>query len=238
MIALSCFYLPPFLDLTSDATPDSGSEERNGLRAKFAKCCGISAGKHWLLAVAMMRSGDKLHSYRLLARGLTSLPGDDWQLIVVGDGEARADVEAAFSSLGVAGKGGRIAWAGELTESTLREVYSACDVFVWPAINEAYGMVLLEAQAAGLPLVVGNEGGVRDVVCDGVTGILVNANEPSALAAAVRNMLDNDSQRRMRGINGKKFVRQERSLATASDVVNDAVFHATNTRHVATQRTP
>ncbi len=220
------FYLPPFLDLTTHG----GSELRNGVREntriRFAQRHKLDAHKLWLLAVAMMRPGDKLESYRLLARGLASLRGDDWQMIIVGDGEARADVESAFSSFGAASEGGRVAVTGEVSESALHDVYAACDVFVWPAINEAYGMALLEAQAAGLPVVAGNEGGVPDVVCDNVTGVLVDPGNPEVFATAVRTMLDNAAKRRKFGTNARRFVRDERSLALASNIVNEAVLHA------------
>ena len=218
-------YLPPFLDLTSDVGKDLRAGKREDLRTSLAKQHQLDADKHWLLAVAMMRAGDKLNSYRLLAHGLASLPGDDWQIVIVGDGDARADVENSFSSLGVTGGGGRVAWTGQLPESALLDVYAACDVLVWPAINEAYGMALLEAQAAALPVVAGNEGGVPEVTRDGVTGVLVDPGNPEALAAAVRQMLDNPSQRETYGTRGRKFVQQERSLAQASQIVNEAVLH-------------
>ena len=46
-------------------------------------------------------------------------------------------------------------------------MYAAADLYVWPAVREAYGIALLEAQAAGLPVVAGREGGVAEVVADG-----------------------------------------------------------------------
>ena len=71
----------------------------------------------------------------------------------------------------------------------LAGVYAAADLYVWPACNEAYGMALLEAQAAGVPVVAGREGGVADVVADGATGLLVEPRSPTAFAAAVRSLL-------------------------------------------------
>ena len=232
------FYLPPFLDTESDSSsgPEKGTRGRS--RSSFAKRHGLDIDKHWLLTVAMMRAGDKLDSYRLLARASAALPGDDWQLVIVGDGEVRADVEAAFSSLGLASEGGRIAWTGELPDSALPDIYDSCDVFVWPAVNEAFGMALLEAQAAGLPLVAGNEGGVSDVMCDGTTGLLVDSSNPEEFAAAVRGLLDDAMQRKEFGSRGKTFVRQERSLPQASTIVNEAVMHAYGTRHLDASRAP
>ena len=231
------FYLPPFLDIASDSASESKKGNRANLRNSFAKRHGLDIDKHWLLTVAMMRAGDKFDSYRLLARASAALPGDDWQLVIVGDGEAQADVKTAFSSLGIVGDGGRVAWTGELPDSALPDVYDACDMFVWPAINEAYGMALLEAQAAGLPLVAGDEGGVRDVVRDGITGLLVDSSKPEIFAAAVRRLLDDATQRKRFGSRARTFVRQERALPQASAIVNEAVIHASETRPHDASRT-
>jgi len=148
----------------------------------------------------------------------------------VGDGDARADVEAAFSCFGPAARGGRVVWLGELAASGLRRVYRACDVLVWPGVNEAYGMTFLEAQAAGLAVVAGDGGGVREVVRDGETGILVDPDDGDALSAAVRGLLDDPSKRREMGRRGRRFVREERSPAAARGIVDKAVVHAGPTR--------
>ena len=60
--------------------------------------------------------------------------------------------------------GDRVRLLGALPAAALPSVYAAADLYVWPACNEAYGMALLEAQAAGVPVVAGAEGGVADVV--------------------------------------------------------------------------
>ena len=69
-------------------------------------------------------------------------------------------------------------------------LYASADLYVWPAIGEAWGMALLEAQAAGLPVVVGRSGGIPDIVADGEAGILVQAGDARALALAVATLLD------------------------------------------------
>ena len=66
----------------------------------------------------------------------------------------------------------------------------ARDLYLWPAINEAYGMAFLEAQAAGLPVVAGRTGGVPAVVADGVTGLLTPIGDAAAFAGAVARLLD------------------------------------------------
>jgi glycosyltransferase involved in cell wall biosynthesis len=175
--------LPPFLDL-ADFTrklPD-----RAGMRARLARAHGLDAGEPWLLAVGMMRKGDKLASYRLLAEALQRLDRP-WQLLVVGDGEARADVQRAFKPVA-----GGVFLLGALPRAKLPEIATACDLFVWPAINEAFGMALLEAQACGLPVVAGAWGGVPAIIVDGKTGWLSAPGDAAAFTADVDFALDAD----------------------------------------------
>jgi glycosyltransferase involved in cell wall biosynthesis len=137
-----------------------------------------------LITVAMMRHGDKLASYRLLGDSLSRLLDLPWSLEVVGDGPARRDVEYALAPLNE-----RVTWMGSLDHSSIAERLALADLFVWPACNEAFGMALLEAQASGLPVVAGADGGVGEIVVSDVTGLLVAPGDARAFAAAVRSVM-------------------------------------------------
>ena len=76
-------------------------------------------------------------------------------------------------------------FAGAVPHAELPAIYASADLYLWPAINEAYGMAFLEAQAAGLPVVAGRTGGVPAVVADGVTGVLTPIGDAAAFAAAI-----------------------------------------------------
>ncbi len=169
--------LPPFLD---PAPFQAAHAARARHRAALAGRFGLDPGQPWLLAVAMMRQDVKLLSYRLLGAALRAVTAPGWQLLVVGDGPARAEVEACLV---------RARFAGAVAEEALPAFYAAADLMVWPAVREAYGLALLEAQAAGLPVVAGREGGVEEVVRDGVTGLLTPPREPAAFARAVDELL-------------------------------------------------
>jgi glycosyltransferase involved in cell wall biosynthesis len=166
-----------------------------------------------LLAVGMMRHGAKRKSYAVLASALKRLADRrDWCLEIVGDGEARGEVEADLAFLG-----DRVRFVGAVDQEALIRHYAAADLLVWPAIEEAYGMALLEAQASGLPVVAGDAGGVAAIVRDGETGRLVPAGDPDAFAAAVRSLLDEPGKRRRLGTTAARLAVAEHDLTVARD---------------------
>ncbi|NNM74892.1 glycosyltransferase family 4 protein [Enterovirga aerilata] len=193
--------LPPFVD----AAPLAVSSRR-------------SSGSVRLLAVGMMRPGDKLSSYRILAEALARIPDLPWFLDVAGDGMARPEVERLF-----AGFGSRVTLLGARDEASLASLYAHADLLVWPAVNEAYGMALLEAQAQGCPVVAGRCGGVPDVVLDGVTGRLAPPGETGAFAEAVAALVGDPVRRAEMGEAALRFVRRERSLAGAAAILREAL---------------
>ncbi len=132
-----------------------------------------------LLTVAMMRGEDKLASYRAMAEAVHGL-GDDWHLTIIGDGPHRTEVQAMFE-----GFGNKISFAGEISDTPLlRQHYEAADVFVWPGVNEAYGMVYLEAQAAGTPVVAEDWPGPQAVI--GTGSKLTAKGDPKGLCNAIK----------------------------------------------------
>jgi len=207
--------LPPFVDRRPFAAARTRREVH---RAALAGGCGAGADEPLLLACGMMRPGAKLASYRLLGQALQPLRHRRWRLAIAGDGPAEAHVHEAL-----AGIGARCRWLGRLIESDLAAAYAACDLLVWPAIGEAWGMALLEAQAAGLPVVAGRNGGVAGVVEDGETGLLTPPGEAAAFAAAVAALLD-DPPRRLRMANAAASrVERVHDLPVASRVLDAAL---------------
>ncbi len=212
--------MKPFLD---PAPFRAAALCRDAERARLALAHGLDRSRPWLLAVAMMRPGDKLASYRLLGSTLERLGETDWQLVVAGDGPARPDVEAAFERLSP----GRVRWLGEAAPRDLPALYAACDLLVWPALNEAYGMALLEAQAAGLPVVAGRAGGVAAVVRDGETGRLTAPGDAGALAEAVRGLLAAPETRRAMSEAAVAAVAAEHDLRAAAGRLDAVLREAT-----------
>jgi glycosyltransferase involved in cell wall biosynthesis len=178
----------PFLETAPFRQAAAG---RTGHRAHWAGRQSLDPDKPWLLAVGMFRDGDKLASYRVLGDALPRLAGPDWQLLVAGYGPAEAAVKEALSPVAE-----RCHWIGRLEREELASLYAAADIMVWPAINEAYGMALLEAQSAGLPVVAGRILGVPDIVQDGETGLLAIGGDAGDFAARLGQLLADGKRRR------------------------------------------
>jgi glycosyltransferase involved in cell wall biosynthesis len=200
--------LRPFLDAQPYA---AAAGVRSSNRVVTAQRFNLDTDVPWLLAVGMMRPGDKLESYMVLGDALARLVDRPWSLLVVGDGPARDAVRGALAPLGP-----RVAYAGALAEAELATIYAAADLYVWPAVNEAYGMAILEAQASGLPVVAGAVGGVGGIVADGRTGRLVKPHDPEALAAALAPLLANEDQRRALALAARAKVAAEHDLPAAA----------------------
>ena len=208
--------LAPFLDPAPYAAAHGAGEAH---RHRLADGLGLDPAAPWLLTVAMMRPGDKLESYQRLGAALAALRDHEWQLLVVGGGPARDTVEAALGALG----GDRVAYAGEQPEDALPAYYGAADVMVWPAVNEAYGMALLEAQAAGLPVVAGRVLGVSDVVRHGETGLLTDDGDVPGFAQAVARLLDDRERRLALGHAALAAVAAHHGLGQAAATLNHAL---------------
>jgi glycosyltransferase involved in cell wall biosynthesis len=94
---------------------------------------------------------------------------------------------------------GRVSFKGHVAHSRLSDHYRNADVLINPSLSEAFGMSLVEAMAAGVPVVATRVGGVPEVVEDGKTGLLVEPGDASALAGAILRLLTDDGLRRSMG---------------------------------------
>jgi glycosyltransferase involved in cell wall biosynthesis len=111
------------------------------------------------------------------------------RLALVGDGPHRQQLERVF-------EGTPTTFVGYLAGEELAAAYASGDAFLFPSSTETLGLVLLEAMAAGCPVVGAARGGIPDIVTDGVNGCLYNPDDPDSLSAAVHRLLDDPAQRR------------------------------------------
>jgi len=207
--------LKPFLD---PAAFEAAAAARESSRADLVERWRLDPNRLWLVAVAMMRPDVKRDSYVLLGTALARVRDRPFQLLVAGDGLARTEVAAALKPLGK-----RVRFLGALAEDAVPPVLAASDLFVWPAIGEAYGLAILEAQAAGLPVVAGGSGGVGDIVLHGTTGLVTPVGDAGAIASAVAALIDDPEARARMGAAARRKVLAEHGLAGAARQL-DAVF--------------
>jgi len=201
--------LAPFLDPAPFAAAQA---DRLRHRTALARDHGLDPAQPWLATVAMMRAGDKLRSYTILTEALARLTDRPWQLAIAGDGPAQAEVERLFAAFGPK----RVRFAGRLEEAALPGFYGAADLYVWPAIREAFGMAFLEAQASGCPVVAGKEGGVPGIVHDGETGLLTPPGDAALFADAVARLLDDGTLRQRMGMNAARRTADDHGIAGAA----------------------
>jgi glycosyltransferase involved in cell wall biosynthesis len=214
--------LSPFIDTRPyEAARSDRARNRRELRVRY----GLARDEPVLLAVAMMRPGDKLRSYRCLADSLRRLLDRPWRLLVVGDGPAQGDVHAALAALGR-----RVIDLGRQSEDTLPGIYAAADLFVWPAINEAFGVALMEAQAAGVPVIAMANEGVAGIVENGRTGVLVAREDTRAFAGAVRDLLYDEVRRRALAEAAHRRAVCHHSIGAASSVLTPALARLVSER--------
>jgi glycogen synthase len=129
-----------------------------------------------------------------LLRAIARLPAADRPpLVLLGpDWGERANLEALASSLGIRD---RITFLGRLDRPAYRSVFRSARAFVLPSEWEAFGLVLLEAMAADLPIVATGVGGVPEVLEQGRSGIVVPHGDLDALGAAVQTVLRDEARR-------------------------------------------
>ena len=208
-------YLSPFLDT---APYEAAGTRRDHHRQTLADSLGARPSAPLLLTVAMMRPGDKVESYRVLADALRALGGEEWTLVIAGSGPAEDEVRRMFSPLQ-----DRVHWLGQRQPEELPGLYAACDAFLWPAIKETPGMCFLEAQATGTPVIGSRAYGVPGVVVDGETGFLCPAGDSSAFASAVARLLSDGVLRRTLGDAAANRVSARHGLDAASRTLDTAL---------------
>ena len=121
-------------------------------------------------------------------RALTALKSrTDWTLTIAGEGPLKDELALAAHKLGIAD---RVVFRGWLERDHLPAVYAQADVFVLPSRDEGMPNAMLEAMAAGLPVIGSKVAGLDEVVIDGKTGLLIPPEDAAALAEAIRILIE------------------------------------------------
>jgi glycosyltransferase involved in cell wall biosynthesis len=140
-------------------------------------------------------------------RALPALGDRRYSLAFVGGGRDQPQVEEELRAQGL---GDRVALLGDRHD--VPALLAGADVFVLASRSEGAPLSILEAMAAGLPVVASDVGGVAELVADGATGLLVPAGEPAALARALARLLDDRALRERMGAAGRARARDRFDL--------------------------
>jgi glycosyltransferase involved in cell wall biosynthesis len=123
----------------------------------------------------------------------------DVALVVAGDGPYLPQMKAALAGLPAH-------FLGYQNDRQLPPLYAAADLLVFPSRTDTLGQVVMEAQACGLPAVVGNEGGPKEVVADGQSGLVIPSNDPGRWADAIDELLSDAPRRQWMASNAPQRV--------------------------------
>jgi rhamnosyl/mannosyltransferase len=192
--------VPYGIDMRPFANPDQG--EVQTLRNLH--------GRRLVLAVGRLIY---YKGFDVLVRAMANV---DATALVIGSGPLRPDLEQLVSALGL---NGRVRFLGDVHNDRIAPYYAAADVFVLPstARSEAFGIVQIEAMAAGVPVINTDlDSGVPEVSLHQKTGITVAPSDPDALASALNRLLSDPSLREDLGREGQRRVAREFSLEAMS----------------------
>jgi glycosyltransferase involved in cell wall biosynthesis len=137
--------------------------------------------------------------FTTFVRALGKLPSGSFEAVIVGEGPDRGLLEREVDALGLAG---RVRLAGERRD--VPDLLADADVFVLSSRSEGHPVAILEAMAAGLPVVASRVGGVPEQVSHGETGLLVEPGDPDALAAALQLLATDPALRLRLGAAGRE----------------------------------
>jgi glycosyltransferase involved in cell wall biosynthesis len=153
-----------------------------------------SFDKPLILTVARLDASERYKGVDTVIRALPSVAASmpSVEYVIVGEGSDRARLQRLVSELKLEK---RVHFLGRLDDQRLSRLYRDCDIFAMPSRKEGFGLVFLEAMAAGKPVVAAWAGGTPEVVGDHETGFLVPYGDVRALAQALTTLVNDDGLR-------------------------------------------
>jgi glycosyltransferase involved in cell wall biosynthesis len=188
------------------------SPDARNLASPEAIRAGLGVGPDQALIVCAARLEQEKDVRSLIAAMpavLTAAP--DAICVAAGEGSQRGALASQIDSLGLRNS---VRLAGFCEDAM--SLINAADLFVLPSLAEPFGLVLIEAMSLGKPVIATNAGGPREIVEDGLTGLLVPPAEPIALAAAITRLIRDPSLRIEMGLRGRQRFTQNYTVARMS----------------------
>jgi glycosyltransferase involved in cell wall biosynthesis len=150
-------------------------------------------------------------------------------LVIVGDGPERATLRQQVER---AGLNDRVLFAGRIAdERETADIVRASDIALLPSYGEALPLALIEASACARPIVATDVGGVREVVSDGASGILIPPGQIAAISDAVIDLLENPQRLAQMGQTGRMIAEKRFDMYSWARRLADIYNEATTSRH-------
>lgn len=146
------------------------------------------------------------------------------RLAIVGDGPYREDLEQIFA-------GTKTKFMGYMQGKVLSQAYASADIFVFPSSMETFGLVVVEAMAAGLPVVASRVGGIPDVVEEGYNGYTFDVGDTQAIIEGVQSISVTPERMTQMGINGRQFA----ATQTWGHMMDEVIEHYQRLAHQNTE---
>jgi glycosyltransferase involved in cell wall biosynthesis len=225
----------PYLRRLGERDPAKLIEMPNGVDPKLFSPGPDASGLRQRLGIrpdalltAFVATLDRAHHFKRLDLAIDALAGlddDRVHLVVAGGGELLDGFRARARTAGV---GDRVHFLGPVPHADLPDVLRAADLFLLTTEPpESFGIVVIEAMASGLPAIATDYPGVRAVVDEGVTGTLVPADDPRAIARALDELAGAGPERRAEmGERGRAKAVREWSWPTLVDRMDGAYAEA------------
>jgi glycosyltransferase involved in cell wall biosynthesis len=177
-------------------------------------------------------SAEKDHRTLLLALDVLRKSGSLAHLVIVGGGPLEGELKSLVESLGLSES---VHFLG--FRSDVAQLLPLFDVFVLSSTEEGISLTLIEAMAAGLPIVATRVGGNPEVVVEGETGVLIEAGQPEALASALESLLGDPDRRTRMGLRGREVATQRFDIKRLIDEYQ-AIYTEIGPGHAETSAAP
>jgi len=175
---------------------------REGVRGAL----GVKSGEYMVLAAGNLA---EVKGYKYLISAIYDLveKGIPIKCFIAGQGELKEELEKQIMSLELDRNVKLLGYRDDIPS-----LLTAADIFCMPSLNEALGYSLLEAMAAGIPVIASNVGGIPEALTDGKEGLLVPSGDVRELSLAIQKLISDDELAKRLGLNGRHTVNQTFSL--------------------------
>jgi glycosyltransferase involved in cell wall biosynthesis len=186
---------PRFRDMTiheripGQRTDNAAQQHTASRPVRFVYCGRVSVEKNMPLLEQVWKAADA----NLRAKNAHA------ELVIIGDGPYRAAMQTSLA-------GTRTRFLGFRYGDQLSALYASCDAFIFPSTTDTLGQVVMESQASGMPVLVSDQGGPKEVVRDGETGWVLPATDPRAWIAAIERLATDHDLRTQMGHAAHEFL--------------------------------